>query len=793
MFRISKFLSHLAAQTLATFAFASCAISVLGQPSVTTYHNDIARTGLNSSETILNPSNVRPSTFGLLFNLPVDGQVYAQPLYLPNVSVPGKGTHNIVYIATEHNSIYAYDADTNAGANSQALWKVNFGPSVPNGDTGTGDIVPEVGITSTPVIGSITYNNSVPLLYVISKTKTLNKTGQAIYTQKLHALDTTTGAEKLGGPVVIQGSVFGTGEGSVGGIVTFNSLIQHSRAALLIVPQTANSANPQARVTIVHGGAPALYVAFASHGDNGPYHGWVFVYDTATLSLLGIVNTTPNGLTDPSGYPIAAGGIWQGGAGPASDGKNIYFATGNGKFDPATGSYGDAIVRMTDRVYKIADYFAPANQLNLDDYDADLGSGGVMLLPSSVGSKATPNLLVHAGKEGTIYLVNRSNLGKYGTTDKIVQELPYVMGGIWGMPAYFNGNVYFGPSYSGIVSFPISNGAFTKTQPSSYTGTYYQYPGPTPSVSSNGTANGIVWAIQADGYGSNLPAILHAYDATDLSKELFNSGDTGGRDLLGGATKFNVPTIVNGKVFVGTTDSVGVFGLGSWVAAPVITPNTGIYASSVTVKITDATVGAAIYYTLDGSIPTTSSKLYTAPFKLAVSASIRARGFKLGFGASSAPQMDYLIGAVTGTGTGLRGNYFNGSQDPAGTPTATRIDPTVNFDWGGGSPIGGVDGNNWAGEWKGQIQAYTTGTYTLYTNTDDGVRVYIDGNLIIDNYTYHAPTIDRAQIALVAGAKHTIDIKFFQGSGGSVMQLYWSAPGLPMQIVPTTQLYPAAS
>ena len=759
-----------------------------------TFHNDIGRTGLNASETLLKPANVNSKTFGLLFNLPVDGQVYAQPLYLPYINVPGKGVHNIVYIATQHDSVYAYDADSNQGANAQPLWHVNFGSSIPNWETGSSDINPEIGITATPVIGPATYNNPVQVLYVVSKTKSYDANNQPVYTLKLHALDVTSGAERLGGPVVIQGSVKGTGDAAVNGTVTFNPLIQHCRAALLLVPPPSTFGPPPSKsISRIAIGGGTLYVTFASHGDNGPYHGWVFAYDAASLKQLGILNTTPNGKTDPSGYPIAAGGIWQGGAGPASDGTSIFFSTGNGTFDPTTGSYGDAIVRMANRSFNFSDYFAPSNQLNLDDYDADLGSGGVMLLPRTVGSILNPDLLVHSGKEGTIYLLNRANLGKYGTTDRTVQELPYVMGGIWGAPAYFNNHIYYGPSYGNLVSFLIKNGQFAQTTPVNQSPTGYQYPGPTPSVSANGLTNGIVWAIQTDAYNSGGPAVLHAYDASNLGVELYTSAKTQGRDTLDGAIKFAVPTISNGKVYVGTSDAVAVFGLGQWVATPTLSPASGSYPNPVQVTLKCATQKALIYYTLDGSTPTQTSALYTAPFTLSTSGTLKARAYATGQSPSGVVEGDYLISPVVGNGTGLRGNYFDGIQDPAGTPTISQIDPLIYFNWNGNSPATGVGGTNWAAEWKGQIQAFTTGTYTFNTLSDDGIRVWINGQLVIDDYNPHAPTTDQATVQMVAGQKVTIDIKFFQAGGGSVLQLYWSAPGLLQQTVPTSQLYPASN
>ncbi len=783
---------------LAKFVLGLCLSSSLmvvhAQTPVMTYHNDIGRTGLNASETLLKPANVRPQTFGLLFNLPTDGQVYAQPLYLPFLNIPGKGIHNVVFIATQHNSVYAYDADSNLGSNAQPLWHVNFGSSIPNWEVGSDDINPEIGITSTPVIGPATYSSNNQLLYVVSKTKSFDTSGQAVYTQQIHALDVTTGTEKLGGPVTIQGSVPGTGEASVNGTVNFNSLIQHCRAALLLVPQARFSTAPPSksnpRIPI---GGGTLYVTFASHGDQGPYHGWVFAYDSANLKQIGILNTTPNGRTDPSGYPIAAGGIWQGGAGPASDGTNIYFSTGNGVFDPTTGSYGDAIVRMANRVFSFSDYFAPSNQLNLDDYDADLGSGGVMLLPRSAGSSATPNLLVHSGKEGTIYLLNQANLGHYGANDQTVQELPYVMGGVWGAPAYFNNHVYYGPSYSPLVSFQIKNGLFAPTTPVGSSTAGFQFPGPTPSLSSSGLLNGIVWAIQTDGYNSGGPAVLHAYDASNLGVELYSSANSQGRDTLDGAVKFAVPTITNGKVYVGTRDAVGVFGLGQWTATPTVTPAAGTYTSPIQVTLKCATPKALIYYTLDGSTPTPASTLYKGTFTLSTSATLQARAYAKTMAPSGIVSVNYLVSPFIGNGTGLFGSYFDGLRDPSGTPTISEIDPLINFNWNGGSPAAGVGGNNWCAEWKGQIQAMTTGTYTIYSKSDDGVQVSVNGQLLIDNYTDHAPTIDQGNIQLQSGQKVSIDIKFYQNQGGSLMQLYWSAPGLPQQLVPTSQLYPSGN
>lgn len=745
------------------------------QVQVTTYHNDNSRTGLNASETILTPANVRPWSFGLLFSLPVDGQVYAQPLYLSGVTIPGKGVHNVLYVATEHNSLYAFDADSNLGANAQPLWHLNFGPSVPSADTHIDDITPEIGITSTPVIYQGPSGD--PVIFVVSKTKVMVN-GAPIYIQRLVAVDALTGYIKTGGVVSIAGKVPGTGEGSVNGVLTFNPLLQHCRPGLLLVPPPAGStAHAQ------------IYACFASHGDYGAFHGWVFVYDAQTMALLNVLCTTPNAKNDPSGFPLAAGGIWQSGQGPASDGSSVFLSTGNGWFEPATQAYGDSILRLDTKTFKVLDYFAPRNQLVLDDYDSDLGSGGVMLLPDSASGTSKKKLLVQAGKEGTIYLVDTANLGKNNVPDQIVQELKSVMGGVYGSPAYFRNTLYYGPSYSPMVSFPIQNGLFPKTTPSGYTTTTYQFPGPTPSISSNGLNNGIVWAVQTDGFGSGASAILHAYDALNIGNEIYNSGSTFGRDAIGGAVKFAVPTVANGKVYVGSDGQVGVFGNGTWPVLPMVLPASGNYSNRVGVQVTDATPGTTIHYTEDGTTPTLSSPLYTGPVTVTNSLIFKARAFS-GSTGSGVIERDLLINGVIGTGTGLSGAYYAGVLTPTGTPTATEIDPIINFDWSGKSPATGVGTTNWAAEWTGHLQAESTGLYTLTTNSDDGVRVYVNGTLVINNFIGHSATLNSGTISLVAGQKYTIDIKYFQQTGDALLQFFWAGPGIPYQLVPTKQLYP---
>ncbi|HTC91823.1 MAG TPA: Ig-like domain-containing protein [Terriglobales bacterium] len=509
--------------------------------AVVTYHNDMSRTGQDISETMLTPLTVNKTHFGRQFSQTVDGYIYAQPLYMPNVNIAGLGVHNVVYVATEHDSVYAFDADSNTGANANPLWKVSLipagGTTVSSGnDAGCSDLVPEIGITSTPVIDA---NSGT--IYVVSKTKESGK-----FFQRLHALDITSGAEKFGGPVMIQASVKGTGDGSSGGIVTFNALKEHNRTSLLLQNGL-------------------VYIGWASHCDNGPYHGWLMAYNPTTLAQVAVFNTSPN-----SGLS----GIWMGGAGLAGDGTNVFFATGNGTFDVNAGGkdYGDSIMSVgpptagtPPTTFPVLSYFTPFNQSSLNGGDVDVGSGGVLLLPTQTGQHA--HLLVQVGKEGAVTLVDRDNMGGYcascTTRDtQIVQELRGAVGGTWGMPAFWNNNVYFGGSGDRVKAYSFNAGGsgLLSANPTSRSTVGIGSYGPTPSVSANGNSNGIVWVIQADAYNGPGPAILRAFDATNLATELYNSTQNAG-DSPGGAVKFTVPTVANGKVYVGTSSQLSVFAL----------------------------------------------------------------------------------------------------------------------------------------------------------------------------------------------------------------------------------------
>ena len=503
------------------------------QVSVTTSRNDNARDGQNLNETILTPGNVNTTQFGKLFSQTVDGYVYAQPLYVPNVSIPGLGTHNVVYVATEHDSVYAFDADSNTGINASPLWQTSFiNPgkgitTVSSQDVSCSDLVPEIGVTSTPVIDTTTQT-----MFVVAKTK---ENGN--FFQRLHALNITTGAEQPGSPITIRAQAKGNGEGSINGVITFDPLLQAQRPGLLLVNGT-------------------LFIGWASHCDNQPYHGWIIAYNESTLKPIHVWNMTPNG---------GLGGIWQSGTGIASDGNYIYFATGNGTYDGLKGGrdFGDSIIKLSATSTGSPDYFTPYDQNLFDDDDTDVGSGGVLLLPDQGPGAPYQHLLVQVGKSGSIYLINRDHMGNYSPNgNRIVQDMENAIGGLWATPAWWNNNVYFGGQSDNLRQYTFDPATGLLSQGAVYmTSTYYNYPGPTPSVSANGTSDAILWTLQTDQYSYQGPAILHAYDATNISTELYNSNQNAARDTPGASVKFTVPTVANGKVYVGTETQLSVFGL----------------------------------------------------------------------------------------------------------------------------------------------------------------------------------------------------------------------------------------
>jgi hypothetical protein len=582
------------------------------QVNVTTYHNDIGRTGQNPSETILNTSNVNATTFGKLFSQPVDGQIYAQPLYLSGVTVGG-AAHNVVYVATENDTVYAFDADSNGGSNAAPLWSASLLSTAHGAAAGATtvassvvgyDIQPQIGITGTPVIDQTTGT-----LYVVAKTM---ESGNAV--QRLHALDVTSGAEKFGGPVIIAASVPGTGNGSVNGTLTFDSLWENQRPGLLLLNGI-------------------VWIGFAAHGDNGPWHGWILGYNAATLQQTGALCATPNG---------TGGGFWMSGQGLAADQLDpinkpfgrLFVPTGNGDYNatkPYTNNmdYGDShlAIDLTNGVPTITDEFTTNKQQTLDNEDGDIASGGMMVIPTQT-TGSYPHLAVQVGKGGTMYLLNRDNMGGYNTTaDQAIQEQAYSVGnvGAWSSPAYFNGTVYWWGRVDALKSFALTNGLLATTPVKSPD--QMGFPGATPSISSNGTSSGIVWAIDSEAYGTPGPSVLSAHDASNVASLLYSSTTNAGRDSAGNAVKFAVPTIANGKVYVGTAAEVDIYGLlngTTQTAAPLISPGTESYSGSLSVTITDSTAGASIYYTTDGSSPTTSSTLYTGPIAVSSTVTIKA-------------------------------------------------------------------------------------------------------------------------------------------------------------------------
>jgi outer membrane protein assembly factor BamB len=515
-----NFTTALALSLIASLALAQ---------DVLTYHNNNTRTGADNKETILTLANVNSASFGKLFTLPTDGLVDAEPLYLSALSVGGT-THNVVIVASEHGSLYAYDADSGA-----KLWQVT---TLKSGETtsdnrGCSQVTPEIGITSTPVIRRSTTGN--PIIYLVA----MSKDGSGKYHQRLHALDATTGAEVHGGPVDIAATYPGTGDNSSGGNVIFDPGQYKERAGLLLIGST-------------------VYLAWASHCDYRPYTGWIMGYNINTLKQIAVLNVTPNG---------NEGAIWNSGAGMAADGSgNIFLLDANGVFDttlnasgfPMDGDYGNAFLHLTTQGgLKVADYFEMHNEAPENGSDTDLGSGGALLVSQKDSAGKLWELAIGAGKDSNLYVVDCTNLGKFNSgTNNIHQDLAGALpGGVWSMPAYFSGNLYYGPVGSPILDFRFQN-AKLLASPVARTSNSFGYPGATPSISANAGKNAIVWAAE-----NTNPAVLHAYNAKTLV-ELYNSNQAANsRDHFGAGNKYITPMIANGKVFVGTTNGVGVFGL----------------------------------------------------------------------------------------------------------------------------------------------------------------------------------------------------------------------------------------
>jgi hypothetical protein len=634
--------------------------------SVLQYHNDLPSTGQNLTETALTTGNVNSSSFGKLFSTAVDAQVYAQPLFLGGVSIAG-GTHNVVFAATQRDTVYAIDADSGA-----ILWQKNYlqtgERTLTTSDVGTTDITPQIGITGTPVI-----DPASGTIYFVTKATTSpagTNASRANTVQRLHAVDIATGNEKFGGPVVIAASVNGTGAGNDGaGHVPFDSLRENQRMGLVLT-----------------GGV--VYITWASHGDNGPYHGWVIGYNASTLQQTAAFNDTPNG---------SNGGIWEsGGAVSVDPAGNFYLTTGNGTFEttldgtgmPNQHDFGDSVLKLaldpstspTNQNgngwgLKVVDYFTPFNQATLNANDTDLGSGGALILPDSAGSTAHPHLLVTGGKEGKLYLLDRDNMGHFDpNTDHVVQEVSGALHAQLGNPAYFNGNIYYatpGFGTDNAKEFSVANAALSAS-PVSTSADTFTWRGGTTSVSANGTGNGIVWAL--DG-GSNQ---LRAYSAANLGTELYTSAQAANnRDQLGTVVKFTVPTVTNGHVYVGVSGAVVGYGLLAQTLAaptnphPTLVTTTGVdlgwvnhAANATSVKVirqqgtnppvTVATLANSVNSFFDTGLSPGTRYTYTVQ---AVNAS----------GSSSAPAFTVSTSASAASGFSAHVNFSNNqTQVPAG-------------------------------------------------------------------------------------------------------------------------------
>ncbi len=719
---------------LALSAIASCA----GAQDVTTWHYNNGRTGVQSNETTLMPSNVSSSSFGKVFSLPVIGDIYAQPLYLGQYMMKDGSLHNVLIVATAQDYVYAFDAD---GKNpSQGyLWRDFL---VDSGETwltykdegGDFDTYPNIGIISTPTI-----DRTGGTIYVVSRSKTTS--GTTKFFQRLHALNITDGTEKLNGPTTIQASVKGLGDG--GTTITFNSQLHNQRAALLLAP------TPSA------GSGNAIFIAWASHGDNGVYHGWVMAYDAANIATqLGAWVDTPNG---------EKGGIWMSGGGPSSDGQgNIFIAGGNGTFDANTGGsdYGDSAFRLTlGSSLALEDYFTPGDQSSLNSQDQDMGTGAVMLLPTQSGS--IPHLAMTTDKAGSIYLINRDNMGRFTMPNN--SSVQSFSGGSKNRAsfAFFN-NVLYAGTNTGLQAwtFNTSTELFTTT-PQSKASTDYSCTcnnsGTTPSVSANSTANGIVWALDNRGF-YHTAAILHAYDPTNLVHEFYNSTQAANsRDSAAIAVKFTTPTIANAKVYVGGRNAVTVYGLLNNTSPPAATPSFspggGTYSTVQTVSITDSTPSASIYYTTNGTTPSTGSTLYSGPFQVSISETLEAIAIASGFSQSSEALASYTIGGGSGC-------------NAPGSPGVNVCSP--------------VNGSTVSSPVTVQAAGTVTGTISHMELWMDGVRQFsVAGSTLNTSVTLAAGTHRFAVLAInTAGTKWETVVNAIVGGGGGGSCTAPSSPGV---------------
>jgi len=639
----------LASALLCGLAGTVCAQTPTPVP-VLTWRYDLTHSGANTSETALTPANVASNSFGKLFSLPVDDHLYAQPLYVPNLKMSDGQVHNVLFLATENDTLYAFDADTKGSP----IWQVSLltaahGASagatpVPQVDVGPNqDIGLNIGITGTPTI-----NPATNTMYVVSNTK---ESGQ--YFSRLHAINIITGAEQPNSPMNIIATVAGNGHGTSGGQISFSPLWTNQRAAL-------NYYNGY------------VYIAYSSHGDENNYHGWVFAYNATTMQQTAVICLSPNDI---------GASVWGSGAGmpiDTSTGK-MFIVTGNGnRTTPfvAGSDYGQSVVALNIANGQLTptDEWTAFNYLKLNPPDWDQGSGGLLMLPDQPGPN--PHLIITAGKEGRITVLNRDNLGGYAagasSNTNAVQDITLSAispgEGFWGTAAYWNGKVYAwaGGDNGGTpnvgMMFQMNNGVMD-TKPDSTTTFTSAFSGPTFSVSSNGTQNGIVWAAKVDQFNSNGAAVLYAFDPDDLATVFYES-DAKAKDSAGPANRYSVPVVTNGKVYIVANGEVDVYGLldaAQTAAAPVITPNGGSFTASQSVTLSSTTPSASIFYTLDGSTPTTTSTQYSAPITVSTNTTINAIATAAGYAQSpvSSATFTFANQAPTPTYSPAAGTYIN--------------------------------------------------------------------------------------------------------------------------------------
>jgi len=697
------------------FAFLLCAsLPSLAQVNVLTYHNDFARTGQNTNETTLTPANVNMNTFGKIFSYPVDGQIYAQPLYVSALAIPGQGIHNVVFVATMHDTVYAFDADSNTGPGNGVLWQTNLGTSavMPNNDFGNRygayhDIRPEVGIIGTPVI-----DLASGTIYLSAFTHEGSS-----YIQRIHALSITTGAERPFSPVLVSATVNGKGVGSAAGKLSYDSM---------------NNGLQRPALALAGG---VLYVAYSGFAHTDPYHGWLLGFNAATLQQLTnrIFVTTPNSTISEWGPNAGEGGLWMGGNGPLVDAAtNLYFEVGNGPFNADTNGteYGDSFVKLsTTNGLAVADYFTPFNQASLAAGDTDLGSGGPVLLPDEVGSAAHPHLILGSGKSGTIYLIDRDNMGHFNSANdsQIVQSVPGAIGASFGTPAYFNKAIYYQGNGDRLKAFAITNGTLSTT-PIHRSGTSISFPGATPSISANGTNNAIVWVLNNSAVSSGTPigpAILYAYNAYNLTNKLYDSTQAGTRDAASFAVKTTVPMVANGKVYVGGASALTVYGNGTFLAVPTIAPAGGYFTNSVNVTLADATPGTTLYYTLDNSSPTTNSTVYTAPFTISNTAAVKVFASKPGAIPSITVAATFINSTSLVFSAGfVKQEFYSGAtranlENPSYTNSPTLVSYLTSFE----SPSG--QGNSYAERVSAIFTAPQSTNYVFFLASDDDADLFL--------------------------------------------------------------------